>query len=170
MLTLYRNSKLNDCNTSQQTLDLAQEQSNENSLQKIDDITSGKYDTTILFTSTEPKISSELQTLIKIHNREFVERLFAKCASKQQLDFWLGKGHVQLPKDALALAVALGCNKAVFECLKEKGVLSSLCIEDKSEFMSRAKRFQNSDGYAYLLAEFDRMAQITIKSAILELS
>lgn len=88
--------------------------------------------------SSPPQVTRELSVLIQYANRDFLQYLFARCSSKEILDFWLRTG-VYFPKDAIALAVTLQSDRVVFQKLQEMGVgVASLTIEDEQEILRRA--------------------------------
>lgn len=121
----------------------------------------GTYDNIIFADSL--KIKPGFQDMINKDNREFVMRLFYKCSSSKQLEFWIGNSYAKLPKDSVALAVSLGNNIHVLQYLKTQGWFENLTSEDKVKLISRAKRFQN-EGLAYLEKEFNLAAKTSTSS------
>jgi len=120
-----------------------------NSTKKVkqirEEFAAGKYDEQVL--SDSPQLTPDLEIMIAQHPREFVERLFFKCQSEQQLSFWMT--HTPLPRDALALTVHLGNNIHALRYLKAKGVFEHLYQDDKKDLLMKAERF-NNEGFAYL--------------------
>lgn len=106
----------------------------------LEDFKNGKYDDLVFGQS--PRKTEALETLINGANREFMQRLFLKCSSVEQLTFWLAEG-AKMPKDALALAVLLGNNVYILRYLKEQGALENLPDGDKQQLLMRANRFDN---------------------------
>lgn len=113
----------------------------------------GNYDQ-FIFNKT-PQLTNELRIILSKYNRDFIQRLFTKCESRETLDFWVQEAGAKLPKDSIALAINLGNNIIVLNYLKEKGWLDNLSGDDKDKILSRAQRFPG-EGLEYLKTEFSK--------------
>lgn len=102
----------------------------------------------------KPQSTRELQIIIKHDSRSFIQHLFAKCEPKENFVFWL-KQEVKLPSDSLALAVALGSKKFVFEYLYDNKLLPEKINEtEKINFLTRSDKL-DKEALDYVKEIFD---------------
>ena len=112
----------------------------------------GKYDELVF--SENPISTKEIETLIASFPQNFIESLFFKCKYKKTLEFWFENSILKLPKNAVCLAVCLGCNLSVLKFLKDKQLFQDIDQKTRKNLLNRGKRFQN-EGLFYLAKEFE---------------
>ena len=138
-------------NQIEQVIMKEKEIANKRSEEIYNNFTEGTYDTEAF--SNIPKVTPELKVITAKHNREFIQRLFTKCKFPETFEFWIKHNNVILPKDSLALGVALGCNIVTLQFLKNEGFFENLSKEEKINIVARAQRF-GGEGLNFLEAEF----------------
>ena len=112
----------------------------------------GKFDDLVF--NENPIITEEIEIVISCFSKDFVEILFFKCKYKKTLEFWFQNSNLKILKNAVCLAVCLGCNLPVLQFLKEKQFFQNIGSEDRKILLKRGKRFKN-EGLLFLTKEFE---------------
>lgn len=121
------------------------------------ELVEGKKDQIIF--SDKPQLTPELKCFIENRNRSFCQALIMKATSLHTLQYWFEQGKVELPEDALVLAIHLRSHKVVFEYLKDNSdQFLGISSQDQKDLLRLAETLKEKqkESYDFLMEHLNK--------------